>query len=116
MTATDQAAAEVADYTPEKIRYYLGHWEDLKSIAEGATGSIAGSGRGNAGDRKALAVLLADVESAADALPLDWDCTLQIYRLQSRGRVWAKRRLNLDPNHSLDEAILRMARHLGWRE
>jgi hypothetical protein len=101
------------DYTPDKIRFYLEHWRDLSAAAEGGTGSLAGRGAGG-GNRMSLVALLADVERAADQLPLWWEPTMRVFRLQGRGRIWADRRIRLDDNHTLDEAIYRMARFLGW--
>lgn len=101
------------DYSPEKIEYYLSHWAELQEAAEGGTGSLAGGGGGR-GDRLALACLLADLERAADDLPLYWKGTLEIFKLQARARVWSQRRLNLE-DISLHTAVLRMARSLGWR-
>lgn len=113
MTTTEQIAADT--YSPEKIEYYLHHWHDLQVAAEGGTGSLGGSGGGN-GNRLGLADLLADLEAAADQLPLEWKATLQIFLWQQRGGAWRLRRLHLNHDHSTDEAILRMARSLGWKD
>jgi len=100
------------DYSPERIEYYLSHWAELRGAAEGGTGSLNGRGGGNR-DRLALACLIADLERAADDLPQHWVGTMQIFRLQSRGRLWSQRRLQLE-DVGLQTAVLRMARALGW--
>lgn len=102
------------DYTPEKIEYYLAHWGELQSAAEGGTGGLNGSGGGGR-DRLGLACLLADLERAADDLPSHWSGTLQIFRYQARSRIWAQRRLVLE-EVDIHTAVLRMARSLGWSE
>lgn len=106
---------EDMDYSPEKIEYYLRHWGELQSAAEGGTGSLSGGGGGR-GDRLALACLLADLERAADELPLHWTGTLEVLRLQAR---WKRPRPV--PAQPLEEisvhtAITHMARRLGWSE
>lgn len=107
----DNAALE--DYSPEKIEQYLRHWQELLAGAEGGTGSNGqGAGRG---DRLALVTLVADLEQAADALPLNWSATLQVFRFQMRARIWATRRLTLE-DVPVDRAIEAMARHLGWSQ
>ena len=103
------------DYSPDRIRWALSHWQDLQEAAEGGTGSLAGQGGGN-GNRLGLADLLADLEAAADQLPLDWKPTLQVFLAQGRGSTWRMRRLRMNDDHSLDEVIYRMARGLGWEE
>ena len=102
------------DYSPEKIEYYLSHWSELQEAAEGGTGSLGGRGGGRQ-DRLALACLIADLERAADDLPLYWSGTLQVFRLQARARVWSQRRLQLE-EIGLQAAIHRMARALGWKQ
>ena len=102
------------DFSPERVRWYLEHWDQLASSAEGGTGSLAGHGAGR-GDRLTLACLIADLEAAADKLPLDWRATAEVYKLQHRGRIWVQRRLQLDDRHSVDSAIAAMARSLGWK-
>ena len=103
---------DAQDYSPEKIEYWLTHWGELQAAAEGGTGAT-GNGAGR-GDRLALACMLADLERAADELPLHWTSTLQIFRLQSRARVWSQRRLTLE-DVGVETAIARMARTLGWK-
>jgi len=103
------------DYSPERIQYYLAHWGELASAAEGGTGGLNGSGGGSGKDRLSLACLLADLERAADELPAHWSGTLQVFRYQARARVWAQRRLSLE-EVSIDTAVVRMARSLGWTE
>jgi hypothetical protein len=104
--------AEADDYSPDQIRYWLAHWRELQVAAEGGTGSLNGGG---GGQRKRLdvACLLADLERAADQLPLQWSATLEVFRSQGRQRVWAQRRLGLEDT-SLEVAIQAMARSLGW--
>ena len=106
--------SEADDYTPERIRYYLEHWAQLREQAEGGTGSLMGYG-GGSHKRLSVVTLLADLEQAADQLPLQWSSTLLVFRAQGRARIWATRRLNLE-ERSLDSAIVRMARSLGWSE
>lgn len=112
MTTLEQEKADT--YSPEKIHYYLTHWHDLQVAAEGGTGSLGGGGGGN-GNRLGLADLLADLEAAADQLPLEWKATLSIFLKQGRGQQWRLRRLHLNHQPSVDEAVVRMARWLGWK-
>jgi hypothetical protein len=106
-------AANEEDYSPEQIRYWLEHWRELEIAAEGATGSLNGQGGGKRG-RMDTVVMLADLERATDQLPLEWAATRAIYDAQGRAQVWLKRR-QLDAGITLDQAIARMARALGWR-
>ena len=105
---------DVDDYSPEKIEYYLEHWDELQSAAEGGTGSLSGGGSGR-GDRLALASLLADLERAADELPPHWTGTLEVFRLQAR---WRRPVALARPVEeiSVHTAIAHMARRLGWSE
>jgi hypothetical protein len=103
------------EYSPEAIRFYLDHWRELRAAAEGGTGGLNGNGAGGGRDRLALACLLADLEGAADKLPLEWTGTLHVYRAQGRSQVWVERRQALE-SVAEETAILRMARSLGWQE
>lgn len=105
---------EAEEYAPDQIRYWLLHWRELQAAAEGGTGSLNGGGGGKV-HRLDVACLLADLERAADQLPLQWNSTQDIFRSQGRIKVWAHRRLGTE-DVSLDAAILRMARSLGWSE
>lgn len=109
------STTDAEDYSPEKIEYYLKNWPDLQEAAQGGTSSIVGRGWGKGGDRLSLACLIADLERAADDLPQHWTGTLQVFRMQSRARVWSQRRLQLE-EISLHTAAVRMARSLGWSE
>jgi hypothetical protein len=102
------------DYSPSHIREHLRRWRELQAIAEGATGSLASTGGGHA-DRTEVADVIADLERAADGLPLDWRGTLEVFRLQERAREWGRRRLVLDDSIDLERAIEFMAHSLGWR-
>lgn len=76
----------------------------------------------------AIAVLLADVEHAADALPLHWVATRTIFSAQLRADVWAGRLAThrmlgmprpqdrgIEPRDSEHRALGLLARALGWR-
>ena len=101
------------EYSPEEITYWLSHWPELQSAAEGGTGTLNGHG-GGSGKRHNLVLVLADLEAAADKLPLDWTSTLEIFRMQNRLAVWRRRRLQMT-SMSVDQAVYRMAQALGWR-
>lgn len=121
------------DYSPDQIRFWLAgrcsrgcRWAMLESAVEGGTGcSGMGSGRG---ERMGLAHLKADLERAADQLPLHWQATRRIYAKQHRYSVWFARWTMADsptegPDQeplelpaAIDLAIWRMAQSLGWSE
>jgi hypothetical protein len=75
-----------------------------------------------------VSALLADLERAADALPIHWRATRWIFERQQRADVWAARlsthrqmglprpqdRL-IEPPDSDHQALGMMARTLGWR-
>lgn len=102
------------DYSPAQIRTHLRRWKELRAVAEGSTGSLAMPGGGRA-DRTEVADLLADLEQAANSLPLEWAGTLEVFRLQERAREWGMRRLMLNEQFDLERAIQFMSRSLGWR-
>jgi hypothetical protein len=75
-----------------------------------------------------VAVLLADLEHAADALPIHWRATAAIFHAQQRPAVWAARLAThrmlgmprpqdrgIEPSDSGHRALGMMARTLGWR-
>jgi hypothetical protein len=98
----------------------------LESAVEGGTGcSGMGSGRGN---RLSLALLKADLERAADQLPIYWHATRVIFSKQHRYSTWLTRwHMAGDPTTGPDQeplelpaavdlAIWRMSVTLGWQE
>ena len=107
---------QAEEYTPEMIEQLLLHWAELRSAAEGGTGTLAGHSRSKK-DRLSLACLVADLERAADQLPREWASTRAIYRLQGRLREWTSSGASeVDRGHSsVWEAVLAMSRTLGWR-
>lgn len=112
MAEHDQAE----DYSPEKIEQYLRHWRELLAGAEGGTGSNGrGAGRG---DRLALVALVADLEQAADALPLEWSATRVVFWYQQRAQEWSSRRPTpgrfMLEDVPVERALEAMARYLGW--
>lgn len=75
-----------------------------------------------------VAALLADVERAADALPIHWRATWWIFQQQGRDAIWAARLAThrmlglqrpqdrgIEPPDSEHRALGMMARTLGWR-
>src|SRR5438477_6528853 len=120
------------DYSPDHIRYWLSggrcargqcNWAMLESAVEGGTGSAGlGSGRG---ERFGLTNLKADMETAADRLPLHWQATRLVFSRQHRYSVWLARwQAAGKPTDNTDQepadlpaafelAIWRMARTLG---
>lgn len=153
-------------YSPRRIRFYLGHWAALASIAiDPAAGrgeldalrrewelvntdatvmgvcacerrgfyrstpaeyARGGGYRSEGADN--VAVLLADLEHAADALPIHWRATATIFHAQQRADVWAARLAThrmlgfqrpqdhgIEPSDSGHRALGMMARTLGWR-
>ena len=107
-------ARELPDeYSPDSIHLDLVHWPELQAAAEGGTGSLNGRGAGR-GERLGLITRIADLEQAADQLPLYWSGTLEVFRMQRRQREWGRRRLVLE-DVSFDAALAHMARSLGWR-
>lgn len=123
------------DFSPEQIAFWLRgsscragrcNWAMLESAAEGGSGSSGmGSGRG---ERMGLVHLKADMERAADQLPLYWQVTRLIFSRQHRYSVWLARwnmagsptsgaeHEHPELNAALDLAIWRMAVSLGWQE
>lgn len=99
----------------------------LTSAVEGGVSSAA-SGSGH-GERFGLAHLKADLELAADHLPLHWQSTALIFSKQHRASTLTQRRQTTSPipddlrepehpvpSQALEDAIWRMARTLGWSE
>lgn len=113
---------EVADaYTPEQVEQHLRHWEELVSAAEGGTGTLNGRGAGGGGrKRMTLVAVKADLERAADTLPLGWLSTGYVFSLQQRGAVWrARLRGAGGPSVIVEDVPMRvayehMAHSLGW--
>lgn len=121
------------DYSPTAIAFWLAgrcsrgcRWAMLESAVEGGTGcSGMGSGRG---ERMGLAHLKADLERAADRLPLYWQATRRIFSRQHRYSVWHDRWLlagspetgpdqePLELPAAVELAIWRMAQSLGWAQ
>jgi hypothetical protein len=121
-------------YAPEVIRYWLGggrcergqcHWAMLESATQGGTGAF-GLGAGG-GDRMGLAIVKADLERGADALPLHWQTTALVYSRQHRASVYSRRRRVEPPvpdgqreeecpipSEAYELVLERMARYLGW--
>jgi|SRR5215471_20327841 len=114
--------AEAEEYCPENIREVLERWREWEAGAEGGTGpSLDGKG-GKGRSRLDIAAYLADLERAADQLPLEWLATLKVYRAQGRRQAWADRRkvsrlpVKLNDYYTVDDCLWRMARFLGWSE
>jgi hypothetical protein len=121
------------EYSPEAIRFWLTgrcprcRWAMLESAVEGGTGASGmGSGRGK---RLSLVLIKADLERAADSLPLYWQSTEFIFRRQHRAEsLYKARRTTMAipehlrdaehpvPSVALDNAIWAMSRFLGWAE
>jgi hypothetical protein len=113
------------DYSPESILFWLKHWPMLISATEGGTCSNGlGAGRGK---RQNLSDLKADLELAADKLPIHWQSTEYVFYRQRRAQLLRDRRqatraLPPDqlehespiPSKALDDACWKMARALGW--
>lgn len=120
------------EYSPEAISFWLSgrcahgcHWAMLESAVEGGTGATGhGAGRG---DRFGLAHLKADLESAADTLPVYWQATRLIFSKQHRYSVWLARwhmagdsttgpdQEALELPRAVEDAVYRMAQALGWQ-
>jgi hypothetical protein len=117
---------DATEYSPESIFYWIVNWPMLVAATEGGTGSSGlGSGRGG---RMSLVCLKADLEHAADQLPIYWQATEYIFRRQRRGELFYNRRTNYPsipledrqyeppiPSDALEQACYRMAISLGWR-
>lgn len=116
-------------YPPEVIRHWLrgSNWRQLAEMAEGTGGGQGYSGGGGKG-RLTFAIVRADLERAADQLPLYWQSTEYIFHVQSRSACLRQRRLTAGPvaddqreqehpvpSAALEQAIYRMARTLGWQ-
>ena len=113
-------------YSPEAIRFWLLHWSTLVSATEGGTGA-SGHGAGRGG-RFGLVCLKADLERAADQLPLYWQATEFIFARQRRAKWLYERRRTTPavpddqrqyeppiPSDALEQACYRMALFLGYR-
>jgi hypothetical protein len=98
----------------------------LESAVEGGSGASGlGSGKG---DRLGLVLLKADLERAADSLPLYWQSTEFVFIRQHRApALYARRHATPEmpveqriaehpvPSVALEGAIWRMAAFLGWK-
>lgn len=124
---------DLTAYSPEAIRFWLSgrcsrgcRWAMLESAVEGGTGGSGnGAGRGN---RLSLALMKADLERAADSLPIYWQSTGLIFSKQHRYALYQARRQSFSvpldqrehespiPSKALDDAIWRMSVSLGWQE
>ena len=105
------------EYSPEMVGYWLNHWHELVSASEGGAGG-AGIGAGRGG-RFSLVCLKADLEAAADHLPLNWSSTARIFKRQRRWRVYLERCAQAGPRggeieQPIDVCYYRMAEYLGW--
>src|SRR5207302_1685462 len=86
----DGMAEHSPDYTPDTVRWWVLHWSMLISATEGGTGASGkGSGRGG---RFSLVCLKADLERAADQLPLYWQSTEYVFIRQRRANSLYERR------------------------
>jgi hypothetical protein len=117
---------EHSDYTPDSVRFWIQNWRMLISATEGGTGASGkGSGRGG---RFGLVCLKADLERAADQLPLYWQSTEYVFARQRRSNCLQERRRTTPavpeaqrqfeppvPSDALEQACYRMALSLGWR-
>jgi len=119
------------EFSPEQIRFWLSgrcsrgcRWAMLESAVEGGAGQ-PGGGHGG-GRRLNYADYKADLERAADHLPLYWQATRTIFSKQHRYSVWLARwtmagspqdgpdQESLELPAAVEYAIWRMARYLGW--
>lgn len=89
----------------------------LVSACEGGTGSTShGAGRG---DRATLSCIRADLEHAADQLPLHWATTAKIFKIQQRWKIYIARCAQAghrggEIEQPVGVCCERMARTLGW--
>jgi hypothetical protein len=108
------------DYTPEVVADHLLHWAQLEVAVEGATGPNYQGSRGGRHGRETLVAIKADLERAADSLPLHWQQTARIFRLQRRWQVYLARRAQAglpagtSDGLGFDGCCTLMARALGW--
>lgn len=110
---------EHLDYSPEVVEFWhtAGHWRMLQSACEGGTGATGlGSGKGK---RQNLSDLKADLELAADSLPLNWSATARIFKIQQRWRQYVERceqagERGGELEQPIDVCFYRMAEWLGW--
>ncbi len=126
-------ADELDEYSPDALAFWHSgrcsrgcRWAMLESAVEGGTGASGmGSGRGN---RLSLALMKADLERAADQLPVYWRATRLIFSKQHRYSVWLARwKMAGNPESGEDQeplelpaavelALWRMSLSLGWQE
>ena len=107
-------------YTVDTVMFWLsgGRWEMLVSATQGGVSSGARGG-GNGLGRMGLVALKADLEQAADSLPIYWRSTSKIYKLQWRWNEYISRRGAVgrvndpEPDPGIDLAMLRMAGFLN---
>lgn len=106
-------------YTPESVRYYVLHWRELVEMAQGCSNGLNGRSTGGHG-RSTFAILISDLEQAADSLPTYWLSTAYIF---SRQRRVLTRIPTSDqdrqyespiPSQALEDACYRMALSLGY--
>ncbi len=118
---------EANEYSPEVVQFWLtgGRWRLLTSGAE-RLGVNVDRAFGTAGNGTTLPVIKADLETAADRLPLLWRSTAWVFRKQERWRVYLDRRAAFaggprpqerepaDPVIARAACFERMAAALGW--
>ena len=119
--SVEREITAVDDYTPEIVEHHLRHWQELAAAAEGGTGTLNGGGAGRGG-RMALVCMVADLERAADKLPINWTTTHAVYVLQGRLKAWHKRVEDAGglgaiamQHRAVEHAAEHMARVLGWK-
>jgi hypothetical protein len=115
-----------SDYSPDVVRHYILHWHELAEMAQGTSNGMFARSTGGSGGRTTFAIIIADLEHAADCLPIYWQSTEFIFRRQRRRQVYATRRQLFQvpeeqrqyespiPSQALDASVYRMALALGW--
>jgi hypothetical protein len=111
-------------YSPGVIRFWLGR--EGREILYGTPGAVSQRYEAvrSRGDRLSIICIKADLERAADSLPLHWRTTSRIFRLQRRWGEYLEKCRNkergglfeqMSDTDAFDEAVELMARSLGWR-
>jgi hypothetical protein len=110
----------IDEYSPVVVEYFLKHWRQLEDACRGVSAANYSGSRGGRHGRITLIAIKADLERAADELPLHWTSTLYIFKLQGRWKVYLERRAEAHlpagttPGLDFEQCCERMAKSLGW--
>lgn len=123
--SANMAAEPETYYTPERVGYWLEHWQELRELALRTPGVILPcEGPMKRGYRRSdplhHADIQADIERAWASLPIwsiEWNAVKSVmdgYTLREMDATYRLRHGSFAAAYQ--RAVREMARHLGWRE